>query len=485
MKSKTLLTVILAIVLVSCAPASISTPTETHISIETLTSVPTETLTPVPPTPTITPIPPIESLPETQKSVSEFISALQIAGINITAEKILQQGLTIKDVTGVDGKKYRVATTSDGYVLLVGTQNPKTGEWEWSGDTLKPILNNILGVSVGTAVQTSEPYKSSIYQKTVIANFGAIFPDGDFYQNTIDKWGTGKAEFNLNFAQKNGLTLFIHPGFNRYDQEYLENIQPAERLDKLKERARTILSFVKKVDGDTQKPTYVTIFNEPFGRYINGSGKDIASWKVESLAQQTMGSDTLIETYIMFYEAAQEQGLELGKDVFFQFSEYGINTDNPKYRMAIQEFTRAKIEIAKRLEIPVDEVKFGLALEQRYDENNPLDLPDPNAGTGRVRPPTEQELETTTIEFLKIVDFVTFTECSDNPATSEQRQMRFNTLLQVAKKLGVREIIFENPLRFTNEEPDMTYKGTELFTPEYQKSIGYYFLVKNAFDLAK
>ena len=436
-------------------------------------------------TATSTPVPTLESLPETQKSVSEFVSALKSTQSNISAEQILQQGLITKDLVGVDGKKYRVAITSNGYVLLVGTQNLKTGEWGWNGDTLKPIVENIFGVPIGIAVNMSRPdMLKPMLQETVIANFSAIFPDGEFYQNTIEKWGRSKAQDNVDFADKNDLTLFIHPGFNRYDQAYLENIDPAKRIDRLKERARTILSFVKKVDGDTHKlPTYVTMFNEPFGRYFDGAGHDRVGWKVDSLAQQTMGNDTLIETYILFYEAAQEQGLVIGKDVFFQFSEYGINTDNPKYRKALQEFSIAKTEIAKRLKIPDVEVMFGLTLEQRYDENNPLDMPDPKAGTGRVRPPTEHELETTTAEFSKIVDFVNYTEISDNPATSEQRQMRFQTILKVAKKLGVREIIFENPLRFTNEEPDMTYKGTELFTPEYKKSSGYYSLVKNAFEL--
>ena len=382
-----------------------------------------------------------------------------------------------------DGKPYGLVVDkdTDGATPLMITDMEK-GVWE--DNTLKPTTNIVNGSALGTAVNTSEPYKTPAYQETVTANFDAIFPDGDFYQNTIDKWGTSKADFNVNFARENGLTLFIHPGFNRYDQDYLEKAQPAERLDKLKERARTILSFVTKIDSNTQKPAFVTMFNEPFGRYINGSGQDIASWKVESLAQQTMGNDTLIQSYIIFYEAAKERGLELGKDLHLQFSEYGISTDNPKYRMALREIKRAKTEIAKRLGISIDEVKFGLALEQRYDEKNPRDLPDPDAGTGRVRPPTEAELETTTGEFLKTVDFINFTECSDNPATSEQRQTRFKALLATGKKLGVKNIVFENPLRFTNEEPDMTYKGTDLFTPRYGKSKEYYLLARDTLSLA-
>jgi endo-1,4-beta-xylanase len=82
-------------------------PTETPYLLE---SISTETLTPIPSeTPTTTPLPPIESFSATQKSVSQFASAMQKAGINITAELILKQGLQIQTVIGADGKEYEIA----------------------------------------------------------------------------------------------------------------------------------------------------------------------------------------------------------------------------------------------------------------------------------------------------------------------------------------------------------------------------------------
>lgn len=112
MKIKKIVTVLLiAFMLVSCAPAATVAPTETVI--------PTLTFIPIPPTlklapsaiPTETPILPLESQPITQESVSQFISAMQKAGINITAEQILQQGLLIQTITGTDGKQYEIAIT--------------------------------------------------------------------------------------------------------------------------------------------------------------------------------------------------------------------------------------------------------------------------------------------------------------------------------------------------------------------------------------
>ena len=235
---------------------------------------------------------------------------------------------------------------------------------------------------------------------------------------------------------------------------------------------------MEKVDGVTQKqPTFINIFNEPFARWKDGSGRDVVGWK-DSIANGVLGDDVLIETYVMFYKEAESQGLEVGKDVYFFFNEYGINTDNPKKDLALRELRRARVEIAKRLGIEPDEVNLNLGLQQRYDETNPYDMP--NDQRGRVRPPTMNELEATTREFLQIVNQIIFTEVGDFPATPEQRRLRFKTIVEVAKKLdGVIGVIFEAPLRFTDREPDITYRVADLFQPNYQKSVEYYWLVKD------
>jgi endo-1,4-beta-xylanase len=163
MKTKTLLTVILSIVLVSCAPVSISTPTE--IPIPTAT----KTLTPAPPTPTITPIPALESLPETQKSVNQFVNAMQNAGINVTSEQILQQGLMIKEITGVDGKRYEIVSTDDGYPLMI-----KADEG-WQGITpasLYTALGKQYGVEAlagGNDAERFKVLKDQFNQMTITA----------------------------------------------------------------------------------------------------------------------------------------------------------------------------------------------------------------------------------------------------------------------------------------------------------------------------
>lgn len=149
---------VLSFLLTACS-STIETPL-----VPTGTPIPlkptlTETFTPVPSeTPTETPIPPLESQPVTQEIVSQFASAMQKAGINITAEQILQQGLLIQNIAGADGKQYEIATThidpdpnqkgeslEGDYPLVV----KEVDEQKWSAVSLK-IMAKIIGINVGT-----------------------------------------------------------------------------------------------------------------------------------------------------------------------------------------------------------------------------------------------------------------------------------------------------------------------------------------------
>lgn len=147
MKTKTLLAVILAILLASCAPASISTPTEMHIPTATLTltpvlsmstAAPTEmpiptatlSLTPIPFTPavapTMTPSPVVEvkvaDLSQTKAAADQFATVMKLAGVQADAEQI-RQALSTNKMMGVDGKKYEIALTQDGYPLMIKTDD--------------------------------------------------------------------------------------------------------------------------------------------------------------------------------------------------------------------------------------------------------------------------------------------------------------------------------------------------------------------------
>jgi endo-1,4-beta-xylanase len=139
---------------------------------------PTETLTPVPSeTPTETPIPSLESLPTTRESVSQFATAMQKAGISVSAEQILQQGLQFQTVTGVDGKQYEIAfahldpdpskqgeTLEGNYPLMIKSDSE---QWE------EATLGNI-GTLAGKEIGVSYGFVTSPGVREAAANFNSV-----------------------------------------------------------------------------------------------------------------------------------------------------------------------------------------------------------------------------------------------------------------------------------------------------------------------
>jgi len=85
-------------------------PTETTIPPTETTIPPTETIIPtITPAPTSTPILPLEQLPQTKQALTKFVQAFQEAGVNITSDNLLQNGLEIRKMIGTNKKQYDVA----------------------------------------------------------------------------------------------------------------------------------------------------------------------------------------------------------------------------------------------------------------------------------------------------------------------------------------------------------------------------------------
>lgn len=218
MKSKNIITVLLiAFIMASCAPAVKVVPTETIVPTSTFTPIP-PTFTPVPSaTPTETPIPPLESQSVTQESVSQFASAMQKVGINITAEQILQQGLLIQTITGTDGKQYEIATThtdpdpskkgeslEGDYPLMIKMDNG-----EWKRQTITYML-----ASQGIKFGFTYDWKGNKYRKIVIPpdslvinNSKIVSPEDSFYLPFIFETPTRTSwkpvDEYLSFIEKN------------------------------------------------------------------------------------------------------------------------------------------------------------------------------------------------------------------------------------------------------------------------------------------
>ena len=206
MKIKNVVTALLvAFILVSCAPAAKVVPTET--------AVPMSTYTLVPPTPTSTPTPPIETLPVTQKSVSQFVSSMQTAGINITAEQILQQGLEIKTITGADGNLYEIASThldpdpnqqgetlEGSYPLMIKIEKG------WEEATLKNLAH-LIGMQFGAAINLNKDFRS-----ITIDNFetGNAYIDWNLVQAQKGVWDFSDPDYNIETAYSNEISIMAN-----------------------------------------------------------------------------------------------------------------------------------------------------------------------------------------------------------------------------------------------------------------------------------
>jgi hypothetical protein len=183
-------------------------PTETPDVVE---PSPTETLTPVPSkTPTATPTPAMETLAATRESVSQFASAMQKAGINTTAEMILQQGLQIHAITGADSRQYEIAfahldpdpsqqgeALEGDYPLMIKT----SGRWKELGREVVQISGLD---SFGTLIEYRE--KRSEYD-TLDKTYGRYFtlgvatylwkdqhPEPNKYNNAWPDWQISRAK---------------------------------------------------------------------------------------------------------------------------------------------------------------------------------------------------------------------------------------------------------------------------------------------------
>lgn len=284
MKTKNIITVLLiAFILASCAPTVTAVPTETVVPKETVlpteTVVPASTFTLISPTPTPapsetpteTPIPPLETLSVTKKSVSEFANALQTAGINISAEQIIQQGLLIQTITGGDGKQYEIATThidpdptqigeslEADYPLIIKNE---TGEWKIANQRNICALTQIAFGTVG-AIGLTSPWISDYKKVEEIIKDGTVYKEdysfmwqlpneqkvdslrpteSTFYFDSLDKFVKFTRENNLKPA---GQTLLVQNPY--FLPQWLLDISnsknPQKLMDVAQKHIKTIIN---------------------------------------------------------------------------------------------------------------------------------------------------------------------------------------------------------------------------------------------------
>lgn len=300
MKTKTLLTVILAITLASCAPASISTPTETLVQTETLTPVPIETLTPVPPTPIIIETPtatiePIFTIGDEQIPVRlidsvlpPYINAMKAVEINLALEQ-MKTGLVVQKLVDYQSNPFYVVVTSntgdslaDGIPLLLAEK--KGGIWQWQSLGLN-ALGEKMGMPIGIILWYKDNKGNVItdnnnrYDQIVRDNFSlATLDSGIAWKwaeqtsgGQIDKWSLGDMKGQLEQAKSfNNLTkLRLHAVL--WAQHYPDWLSGLSADESNTAMIRRIEYLANKYKGIVQE---VVVVNEPYysGSFFVGNG---------------------------------------------------------------------------------------------------------------------------------------------------------------------------------------------------------------------
>ncbi len=320
--------------------------------------------------------------------------------------------------------------------LLIYKRDFKSNEWRWMPFGLRDV-GDMAGFLIGTHVDGSEEDELPIYWETVGIDFSIFFAGGTLKEKNLRRWGTGMINDYISKGIEFEMTSMFHPAF--WHQDIPPELKTASKIEVeefMRDRIERILGYSKKFVDQGIQPI-INFYNEALWIWDGKYG-----WE-DSPYYRTFGNDVLIETYLMFYEEAAEQGLEIGKDIRLSYSDYYLHTDNIKSKHVYSEIQRLKKEVASRLNIDKEDVQIDSSFHVRLDVEN--QHPYASTQDGRRPVPTKDEL-VQQVKLFSELGKVYFTETHIINATPEERLEIFTMLANVMKEEGVDVIIFEQPL---------------------------------------
>jgi len=410
---------------------------------------------------------------------------MQKAGVSITTEQILQQGLQIQTITGIDGKQHEIAFTyldpdpsqqgeslEGDYPLMI-----KEGEWGILTARISEILN---GVNIGTQVDSAEQYKLPAYEHIAKDYFSLNYTNGPFFATHMENSDTSAPSFRA-LANEGNTILTIHPGFFHQDvSEQLKNAITKDEVDNyVDKRVKILLSYVNKIGSTQIKPTYINFINEAVWATNDNRG-----WENDPI-YRVYGKELIFKIYMAFYKNAKEMGLEQGKDFRLIYNDYNLYENSGKSDFAFEILSETKQEIAKELGIPVDQVQLDVGMQMRmrdgYKDRN-------KSNHGHYPVPSQEEFLLKLQKYARI-GRIHITEMSlVNAPNEEERRQIINTLVKTAIESGcVDSIAFEGVLDFRAYEEfggQTSAAQINLINPDYTPTANYYALLKLLFQLA-
>ena len=314
MKRTLLVFLLVNMILSACAPVSAptTTPAPSATPLPTATTTPistaTPTSTPTPtPTATPTPIPTIQvgnlSVPDPRVTnpelfdlrnpnapIPQFVNAMKMAGIEITAEQVASgmRFQTLKDINGelfvvgvidLDPNPQKQGETLEGPIPLLIADRADQGLWNWSSITLRSLADRA-GVQVGVLLISD--YEITVPIETKEFNLGIVTFSWNDHVNRNGSINFSWPDAQLKVAQRAGMdTRFMHIVFPSDTPKWISDLSQIE----LKEFLNAVIT--KVMNHYSGKISQYVVVNEPY----------IIPYRPDDPFHKVLGDEYILEAF--------------------------------------------------------------------------------------------------------------------------------------------------------------------------------------------
>ena len=406
MKRTVLVFLLVNLMLSACAPASapMPTPVPSATPLPTATAMPTSTATPTStptaiPTATPTPIPTIQvgdlSVPDPRATnpelfdlrnpgapIPQFVNAMKMAGIEITAEQVAQ-GITYEALEDKDGNPFIVAVYNPDPALFPEQYRDLAGPiplliatgkdtWLWNRATIRLLaeFNSLsIGVLFGGWFLRDPSYMGNKYMSIPANHFNLVHDHSLFMQTNIEsgmhnlvkspsQYDFTIPDYTYRWAVQHRLPIVFSPLFGGNSNEHIPNwLKSINEKGKFVQSITNHISEVLSHYADHPIPVSYIVINEYFGDPFTNDPSTYF-WRLKA---NQLGVSDLEFMRIIFQTAKQAD-----PSARLVFNEYGYEIPNSYNYTSDKD---RKIEELMRNcvdgQIPIDAVGFQMHLYGR------------------------------------------------------------------------------------------------------------------------
>jgi len=400
--------------------------------------------------------------------IPQFVNAMRMAGIEITAERVASgmRFQTLKDINGelfvvgafdLDPDPQKQGETLEGSIPLFVAQMDGENLWNWSKVTLR--LGELLGLPIGGSGNLGDVnWRDVSYQQLARSEFSLWIDTGSFMEITIHQWPPDRLTIPI-LQQDITKKTRIHPLFWIHDIP--NNLSVGEVRGYFDHRVNDVLPYLKTLKG---RDTEIVLANEPFWCFGSRCG-----WG-EGVFYQAYGERWITEAFVHLYEGAAANGLKYGEDYHVMLvNEYDIEIPTQKSKFVMRILPEIKNEIEARIGTPIS-VTIGLQFHIGADADNYIRV-DPQWLADR------QNISALSAHFRRLSEIgrLSVTELDfDGRIASEQQARILYNLVRAIQESGVfNDLTFWSPLRKNNP-----FKPNIFELDTYQPTANYYVILQ-------